>query len=209
MTTAIGAYATPTALKQLINVTDTNDDTLLGLICDRVNDWIEETTRRCLAPIASATYLYDGDNLKSLYLPRPASGELIGGIRALTTVELAYYTTAPYITIALDQFFLRQRATPSGPFERLVFTDYPIHQFVNFPKGMATVRITGTAGWDQIPDEITELALTIASRVWSARQSGQTDIAGTDELGRPLITRFVAGRDRDTLRRYTIADALV
>lgn len=207
--TAIGSYATATLLKQMVGITDTTDDTLLGLICDRVNEWIEETTGRVLAPIASATYLYDGDGSCSLYLATPADKAPIGGMRAVTLVEVQPYTAAGYETVDSSQYFLRQQIGMNGPYERLVFTDYPTGTFSSWPRGFATVRVTGTAGWAAIPDDITEVALTVASRAWSGRQSGQVDVIGTDDMGRPLISRFVAGRDRDTLRRYTRVDKLV
>jgi len=73
--TAIGSYATTAALKSLIGTTDSNDDTLIGLICDRVNSYIEDVTGRVMAPIASAIYLLDGDGTDRLYFPR--------GIRAM------------------------------------------------------------------------------------------------------------------------------
>ena len=69
MATAAGTYATVTLLKQRLltaGVTDTADDTLLGTICDQVNSFIEGPfgTGRVLAPITSATYLLDGDNVR-------------------------------------------------------------------------------------------------------------------------------------------------
>jgi hypothetical protein len=45
----------------------------LGTICDQINQYIETKTRRVLAPISSATYLFDGDGSKCLRYPR-ASG---------------------------------------------------------------------------------------------------------------------------------------
>ena len=86
--TAIGSYATTAALKSLIGTTDSNDDTLIGLICDRVNSYIEDVTGRVIAPIASAIYLLDGDGTDRLYFPR--------GIRAITLLEIAEYTGGSY-----------------------------------------------------------------------------------------------------------------
>lgn len=201
--TAIGSYATATLLKQQAGITDTTDDTLLGLICDRVNQFIESKTHRVLAPIASATYLYDGDGSTSLYLPRPVDGPPIGGIRAISLLEVALYTSAAYTTLPSTEYFLRQRVGMTGPYERLEWTDYPITSPGRFPVGRATVRLTGTAGWTAIPDDITELALVAATRAWQARQAGQLDIVGTDEFGRPTVSRFFAVRDLQTLAAYS------
>src|SRR5687767_10613165 len=90
--TAIGAYATSAALKAVAGIAtaDTTDDTLIGLICDRVNQYIETTCKQVIAPLSSATYLYDGDGLTRIFLPAPVNASYggIGGLRAVTLVEL-------------------------------------------------------------------------------------------------------------------------
>ena len=202
MTTAIGSYATSTLLKQNAGITDVTDDTLLGLICDRINDFIEGRTNRVLAPIGSATYYYDGDGDRSLYLPVTSRGEHIGGIRAITALSAQQYTGAGYETVDSSQYFLRQPVGVRGPFERLIFTDYPTGTFSHWPRGFETVKITGTAGWEAIPDEVSDLALTAATRAWFARQSGQADIVGTDAMGAPVVSRFFSAKDLETLDRY-------
>lgn len=204
MTTAIGAYATAAAVKTRLGITDNTDDTLIGTVCDQVNQYIESKTKRVLAPISSAVYLYDGDGTQSLYLPRPESGPPIGGLRAISLVELALYTSAAYQTLDSSQYFLRQRVGMTGPYERLEFTDYPTSFVPYFPRGFNTVRITATAGWAAIPDDITDVALVAAVRAWTARQAGQLDIVGTDEFGRPTVSRFFAARDLETLRAYSL-----
>lgn len=208
MTTAIGAYATAALMKSRLGITDTTDDTLIGTICDQVNAYIEYKTQRVLAPIASATYLYDGDDSRDLYLPLPANASPIGGIRAISQLELAAYTGATYTTVDTSQYFLRQPFLNTGPFERLLFTDMPTGAFDRFPRGYATVRITATAGWAAIPDEITDVALTAATRAWFARESGQVDIVGSDEQGKPLVSRFFSSRDIGTLMGYAVQEVL-
>lgn len=202
MTTAIGAYATAAALKTRINISDSTDDTVLGNVCDQINDYIEDRTHRVIAPISSATYYYDGDGSRSLYLPITADGTHIGGIRAITALSCQQYTGAGFSAVDSSQFFLRQPVGIRGPFERLLFTDYPTGTFSSWPRGFKTVQITATAGWAAIPDDITELALTAATRAWYAIENGQSDIVGTDEMGRPLVSRFFAARDLETLDRY-------
>ena len=123
--TAIGSYATTAALKTLIGTTDSNDDTLIGLICDRVNMYIESETRRVLAPIASTTYLYDGDGSSVLFLPLPVDKAPIGGIRAITLVEFRDYTGDTFSTVTSGDYFLRDRLGMTGPYERLYMSDEP------------------------------------------------------------------------------------
>jgi len=173
MTTAIGSYATASALKTRAGITDSTDDTLLGTICDQVNQYIESRTHRVLAPISgTATYYYDGDGSPSLFLPLPVSSPPIGGIRAVVTLEVASYTGAAYETVPTADYFLRSRVGMTGPYERLVMSDVPTGSWSYFPVGRNTVKISATAGWAAIPDDITDVALTAATRAWFARQSG-------------------------------------
>src|SRR4051812_35537658 len=137
MTTAIGAYATLAAIKTRANITDTTDDTLIGTIADQINQYIETKTHRVLAPITSTTYYYDGDGGRTLWLPFPASGgpaSGIGGIRAISLLETALYTSAAYVTVDSSQYFLRGNVGQGGPFERLEWTDYPTSTYPGFPR---------------------------------------------------------------------------
>lgn len=209
MTTAIGAYATAALLKARGAITDSVDDTELGKVCDQVNQYIETKTRRVMAPITSAAYLYDGDGGDCLYLPLPPGGTPIGGIRAVSKLEVAPFTGGAYTEVSSSDYFLRGAVNMTGPFELLRLSDRFASGYGCFPRGLATVRVTGTAGWSAIPDDITDVALTAATRAWHSIMSGQTDIAGTDEMGRPVISRFFSSRDYGTLRDYAIDDVLV
>lgn len=200
MATAVGSYATASALKARLGITDTTDDAVLGSICDQVNAYIEQRTRRVLAPIASATYLYDGDGTSSLYLPFPATSPPIGGIRAATLVEVADTTGGAYVSLASTDWALRQIVGMTGPYERLLLTG--TGAYARWPEGLATVRVTGTAGWAVIPDDIVEVALTAATRAWHSAGAGQQDIVGSTETGAPVVSRFFSARDLGTLNDY-------
>lgn len=199
MTTAIGSYATSTLLKARAGISDTTDDTELGKVCDQINQYIETFTGRVLAPITSAAITLDGDGTRTLWYRK--------GIREVTLLECASYTGAAYETVDASQYFLRpgpSELRPGWPYTRLEFTDYPTGSFSAFPKGYNTVRMTATTGWAAIPDDVTDVALTAATRAWHSVQSGQTDIVGTDDMGRPLVSRFFSARDLGTLRTYSV-----
>lgn len=196
MTTAIGSYATATLLKEQTDIGDADDDTLLGKICDRVNGYIESKTRRPICPVASATYLLDGDGSSCFRFPR--------GIRAITDLSVGDVTNGTRIALASTDYFLRplaQDRIPGFPAEWVHLSN--VGSRAIFPRGFATISMTATTGWDAIPDEITELALVAATRAWHASQSGQSDVVGTDEMGRPVISRFFSARDLETLRTYS------
>lgn len=207
MATALGSYATAALIKSRAGISDSTDDTLLGQIADQVNAYIERETHRVIAPITGTPVLiYDGDGTNRLYLPitQDDTYPYVGGIRTITKLEIAQYTGSSYEVIAAGDYFLRGKSHPAAPFNWLYLSDWPSGSYARFPKGFATVRITATAGWAAIPDDIIDVALTVAVRLWHARESGQQDIVGTDEMGERLVSRFMSGRDRDTLRAYKL-----
>lgn len=196
---AVGSYATAALLKTSLGVTDTADDTALGLVCDRINAYVELFTGRVLAPITSAAIKLDGDGSRELRYAK--------GIRAVSLLEIADYTGAAYQTIAAGDYFLRPGPAdlrPGWPCTRILLSDHPAGSHTQFPAGLDTVRMTATTGWNAIPDDITEVAITAATRAWHASQAGQADIVGTDEMGRPLVSRFFSARDLGTLRMYSV-----
>lgn len=201
--TAIGSYATLAGLKlRLFNdaATVTADDTELTSLCDQINQFIEspQGCGRVIAPIGSAVYTFDGDGSRVVRYPK--------GIRAVSLLECQLYTSAGYSTVPSSQYFLRPGPTdrPTGwPYTRIEFTNYPIGTFSYFPVGFDTVRVTMTTGFDAIPDDITDLALTVATRAWHAVQAGQSDIIGTDEMGRPLVSRLLSRPQLDTIDAYS------
>jgi hypothetical protein len=224
--TAIGSYATTAALKALIGTTDSDDDAELGLICDRVNQFIESETKQPVCPISSATYLYDVDGpvglnaplynilriglnartfgLTRLYTPLPVNAATmgIGGFRAITLVEFATFTGDTFATIDSADYFLRDRHGVLGPYKWLILSDRPVGTFYRFPAGRGTVRITGTAGWAAIPDDLTRAALAMAQRDWNRREQGGQ---GVDSDGQPIRPPLlVTNTERETIHKYTL-----
>lgn len=205
MPTAIGAYITPALLKTQLGFSDATDDTVLGYVCDRVNAFIEGRTRRILAPVASAVYLFDvAESSRSLDVSQHVGG-FTGGLRAITLLEFARHTGAAYATIPAGDYFLRDPSGPAMPFDRLYLSDIVTGGFTRFPVGFATVRATATAGPAAILDDVIDLASTAASRSWHGIQSagnGDASVVGTDEMG-AIVTRSFWPKELEILRRYT------
>lgn len=202
MATATGAYATTALVKARLfaaGVTDTADDTLIGTIVDQVNQFIEspQGTGRILAPVTSATYLVDGNGLTHLYFPK--------GLRAVTALAIGDSTGDTRDTLVSTDYFLRplaQDRAPGWPTMWIVLSDDPAGDHSVFHEGFETVSITATTGWDAIPDDIIDVALTTAVRAWHARQTGQADVIGNDETGEPLVSRYVAPFHWATIKAY-------
>lgn len=202
MPTATGAYATAALVKARLfaaGVTDTADDTLLGTICDQVNQFIEspQGTGRILAPIASTTYLIDGTGRSSFYFPR--------GIRAVSALSVGDTTGGTRTALAATDYYLRPLAQDRAPGWPAMWVELSnVGSRRVFPRGYEIISMTATCGWEAIPDDIIDVALTTAVRAWSARQSGQADIVGNDETGAPLVSRYVSGFHWSAIKAYRV-----
>jgi hypothetical protein len=199
--TATGTYATTALVKGRLGITDATDDTAIGLIVDQVNQFIESPhgCGRILAPISSATYLFDGDGLTTLYFPK--------GIRAITELKIGDHTGDTLDTLVAADYFLRpltQDRPPGWPAMYVRLSDDPAGDHSVFGEGFETVSMTCTAGWAAIPDDIIDVALTTAVRAWHGTQAGQTDIVGTDEMGAPIVSRFVAPFHWKAIQAYRV-----
>jgi len=146
----------------------------------------------------TALYYFDGNASRVLWLD----------VRSVSELAVATQTGGSYTVIPATDYFLRplpQDRDPGWPATRIELSDWPTGAAWFFWPGYNTVRVKAVTGWPAIPDEITDVALTMVVRAWHARQGGQTDIVGTDETGAPVVSRYLSGRDRETLKRYRVA----
>jgi hypothetical protein len=166
------------------------------------------TVQPCTVTVAlvstpqDALYYFDGDGTRVLWVD----------VRAVTELAVASSTGASYTVLPATDYYLRplpqDRDGPAWPATRIELSDMPTGGFRYFPAGYATVRMTAVTGWPAIPDDITDVALTMVVRAWHARQSGQTDIVGSDETGAPMVSRYLSSRDRETLRKYRVTPSV-
>jgi hypothetical protein len=203
--TATGAYATPVNVKTRLGIDDTDDDELLGRVCDQVNQWIETKTGRILAPIASAVYTFDGydavEGARCLLVPM--------GVRVVSLLEIAPYTGATFSTIPSTDYFVRpttQERDPGWPGTELWMTDIPSasNPYPYFPPGFANVRPTMAAGWPAIPDDVIEVAEAVASRMFLTAKNGQVDQQGNAEFGASSIGMELWGKALHLIGKYAV-----
>jgi hypothetical protein len=190
------SYATKEGVKARLNIgtADTTDDALLTTLCGQINGWMEDEMGRQVGPVASTTYTFDGDGSDELYIPngiRTVSALTIADSTEGTPVAETHYVVLPRV----------QDRRPGWPGFYLKLTDL---SEMRFYRAFGNVAVTMTAGWDAIPTSLTEVAEVAVVRAWHARQTGQTDIVGTDETGNPIVSRFVSGKDMKTIRRYKV-----
>lgn len=196
MATALATYVTVADLRARLNLpVDATRDAILEDICEETNQWIESYTGRVLGPVASATYTFDGggpDNPNSTKLDLWRLG-----VRAVTSLEVATTTGGSYTTLDPSDYFIRPTNNPNGEPGTHIYLDGQ-----SFYSGYNTIRVTMTAGFAAVPDDVRAVAIAIATRSWHGRQSGQADVVGNTETGEPIVSKIIAPEFKRTLDRY-------
>jgi hypothetical protein len=194
-----GGYVTSELLKLRANIGDVVDDTLIEQVCAEVNAWIETFTGRILRPFTYTNQLFDGWGYPYGDVTDYGRGLMVpNGIRSITSLEVANATGGSFVDITADAFM--RSGTPAT---RIVLSNVPTLGVYTFLGGYANIRLTGAGGPASVPEDVRGVAVAIAVRAWNGRQSGHTDIVGNDQLtGNPVVSRWVASEDKQTLMRY-------
>lgn len=105
MTTAIGSYATLAAVKARLSGTfDSADDTLIGTLCDQVNQFIEspQGCGRVLAPRPVGSGVASANEIQSVTITgTPTGGTWTLTFDGSTTTDLAHNITGANLQVAL------------------------------------------------------------------------------------------------------------
>ena len=68
--------------------------------------------------------------------------------------------------------------------------------------GYGNIRVTMTAGFEAIPDDVRAVAIGIATRAWRGRETGMADVVGNDVTGEAVVTKIIAPEFKRTLDHY-------
>lgn len=190
---------TTDGIKARMRITDTTDDAWLASVADAVNDWVSLRVGMDLVPGGSATRKLDGDGTRELFVP--------GGLRSVLVVQVStdWWSTFASVTDSVTLLPEDWRRPASEPYHTLRLAE---ESGLVFPAGERTVLVTsaewGYAAW---PSDVVEVAETIAVRMHAARVTGQRDVIGSDATGAPLVSRFVSGKDRETIDAHRFANS--
>ena len=198
------SYAVGTAVKARLGITDSTDDTLITGYVNATNEWIEQYCGRQVGPTTGGTATFDAaydcsTDGRTLYVPQ--------GVRSITSLTVAPSTNATAVSATVADLVILPRShnrRPDWPGFEIEIVDSPTGSVTNFGTGYGNIVLIGNLGWASIPYKLTEIAEALVVRIWHARQSGQTDIVGSDETGAPVVSRFVSGEDRATLKDYKV-----
>ena len=201
-------YATYSNVKTRLNLPDDVDQTFITQLCTNANEYIEFYCRRAIGPgggtagggTALGTATFDADN--DVY-----AGKLYvrDGVRTISSLTVAPSTgdTAVSATVADTVILPRsQNRRPGWPGFWVIFKNVVTGSVSNWGTGQGNITMVYTQGWASVPAEVTEVAEIIVTRAWYARQAGQSDVVGGEDFGGPNVSRFISGRDRQTLNAY-------
>lgn len=198
-------YASLSGVKlRLFNSTAPHvQDAVLVPIINAVNDWIETRTGRSIGSTTTTTLTFDGwdaiENGRCMLVPQ--------GVQSLSLLEVGAFTGDAFVTVPATDYFVRpniQQREPGWPGFEVWMTDIPsaANTLPVFLRGYGNIRMTGAFQWATTPQALIQVGEVAAVRAWQARQSGQSDTTGSDELGTPLVSRYISGEDRNIVDHY-------
>lgn len=192
-------YVTLDIVKERLGLTTATDDATLGRFLMAAGRFMSNRIGLFLGPSTDTVRTYDGHDADCdvLWIP--------GGIRAFTLIEVADGTGETFETVTSGDILIRPKAhllPPGEPGSWLQFSDNPTGDWGSWPSGYDNIRITGTFGWREVPEDLAELAARLTQRYWLARSSGQADVVGSDALGNAVVSRFMARVDYQILDGY-------
>lgn len=166
------SYTTSTIIKARLGISDSTDDTVLGVIAGQVNAWLEGRIGFPVGPIASVERTFDGDRVRWRD-GVPYLNCYPFGVRAVTVAKTASETGGSYTTQTLSDVLVRPHS-----FERQ--TDWP--GFELWVKDTATWTwttygydvnaVTATWGWEAVPEELASIATRVAIAAFKGRGHG-------------------------------------
>lgn len=179
------------------------EDELEGLLID-ATDYI--TNHVCGGrsffrdPVGSGTKVLSLDIDRSSSVLSLARGRGLD-IISLTTVEVADYTGASYITVASGStgYWLVPDVPRAGwPYTDLVLSDQA-STFLWLPPGYRTVRLTGVFGWETVPDLVKRATVDLVRWWWNSRGQDNEPV-GMNAFGSPIFGAGVPKTVRDLWR---------
>jgi hypothetical protein len=189
--------------------TTTDQDETLSEYITQVTDWIQGRTGQTFLPdpygSGTSVHLFHGYDASRdgtrLWIPQ--------GIRSVTTLEIAQYTTAAFVTMPAGTYFLDPSVDyrkPGWPPTRITLTDYTtgaVSPIFFFP-GYNNIRVTGAFGWATVPPAIQNVAASVVVKAFKNQRTGYSDTIGNGEYGQTVVTKSISDLDYRTVMRYAI-----
>lgn len=185
-------YVTTSDLKTYLSVTDTLDDTLLGVWATAASRAVDRTCNRQFGKVTTP--------VARTYRRVPVLDQTTG----LWTLEVddLYDATGllvnGYALASSSGTLLPDNAPADGrPWTRIGFTAWPYPSYPGMPQ---TNVITGLFGWSAVPSQVTAACYLQAAR-WNFRRNSPAGVAGSPDQGSEV--RLLARLDPDVATTLT------
>jgi hypothetical protein len=208
---APSTYASLDDLREMLRVPDDSRD-------NQLVDRLREVTRAINGelgfdlfrhPAVSGTEVrtYDGRHTGRVVEP--------AGITSVSAVRYADVSGAAYASLTAADWYLRWPVDTGGPYLSLALSDESVLDY--WPRGFATIEVTGVFGYERVPDDIRMATLLWAAdlyRVGSLGGNQSSAYTGGVSGGLPDFTtgtRFVGDAPTfawRTIQRYKQAHSL-
>lgn len=183
-------------------VTSAAGSAVMDAIGSAANELIEGYIGAPVGPAGTAARMYDGNGTDELQIPQ--------GINSITTLRIRDATNGTWSTISSTEYVLRphDHERRSGWPAFCVKLNDVATTYSAFTPGFDTVEVTpGTAttaqfGWPAIPVELSQLAIVLGTRMYQARQSGETLVIGSTDFGQSIARFLPEPEYRALLNRY-------
>lgn len=163
-------YASVVDVKAVLGITDSNDDTSLGVAVTAASRMIEEHCRRRFDQQAAVA---------KFYTPASRSVVFTDDLVSVTEVAIDYTESDTYGTTTTDyRLEPFNAADDNDPYTciRLKSRATPLPMF------RKSVRVTGTFGWPAVPDEVVQATILQAERMFKTAQEAPFGVAPLAQL---------------------------
>lgn len=195
---------TTAQVKARLNISDTNDDTLISELIDQVSSFIESTTGRKFAPDNAATYVFDTDEGSALRIPY--------GIRTITSMGVSSShqpdSGGTYTTIPAADILLRPKAVDAmigWPFTEVWITRGTLAGTIRyFSRADNGCTITGNFGFATVPPDVQAACIDAVVAAYAVRKMGASGVIGAEGTAMPPWSAFFGhgSPQMQTLTRY-------
>ena len=200
MTLTAASYATTADLQGYLQASKASDNTAIWTsLLTAVSRFIDRKTGQYFYAAGTATRYFDGDGTRHLDTGQHP-------FYSLTALKQAHFENEPtstWITVSGDGvtpgstnfwFFPANPRligstadqTAQRPYNGVDLAIIPSPNTTYLPSfmpGYRTISVTANWGWPQIPDDIKDMTLKVAARMWNQYQASWAIERGTPEIG--------------------------
>lgn len=196
------SYCTTATIKARIGITNSTDDTPIGVIASEVNGWLESKLTFPVGPISSEERLFDGNAV------RCRDGFYVipcypFGVRAISAVRTATETGGSYTAQTASDVVIRphswERETDWPGFEMWIKDSA---SWTWTTSGLDVNGVTATWGWAAIPDELSSIAIRLGVARWRRRSAGSAQYATSEDVMGEVAAEEMAVSDWATINKY-------